>query len=429
MFHALGLALALFTAMSSGEVQTITLKQAVDMAFSTSPEMRIAQAQEEAAKQSIADARSSFIPAFYIGSGAAYTRGALQQIEGQPPAIAQAYAVSQIFNLPQKYAIRELQATAMAASVTALSQRDELVWRVASTYLDLDRAARTLEAIRAETASLEKLQALTLERVKEGQEIPSEGTRARLGVARNRQRVVELEGRVSLLESTLKSMLSMPEDRHIRTVPDSVPAGAAFDSADAEKQAIARAIDNSFDLKRLRHELEAKEARVRAEESQKYPQVELIAEYALQQQIFRFESNVRTTPNNVQLGTSIKIPLFAQHKIGARVGVATAELNQVRAQIDAARRRIAIEVRQIFQQSRQAGANKEVARLELELARESTGVMLARFQEGRAGARELEQARLEESGHWNTLLDSGFELDRAHLQLLRATGEILTVLQ
>src|ERR1022692_2319122 len=131
MFHAILFALAMF----AGDVETLTLKQAVDMALGSSPELRIAQAQEEAAKQSIAEARSSFIPAFYVGSGAAYTRGALQQIEGQPPAIAQAYAVSQIFNLPQKYAIRELQANSMAAGVTALSRRDDLIWRVASIYL------------------------------------------------------------------------------------------------------------------------------------------------------------------------------------------------------------------------------------------------------------------------------------------------------
>ena len=111
-----------------------------------------------------------------------------------------------------------------------------------------------------------------------------------------------------------------------------------------------------------------------------------------------------------------------------RVGVATAELSQVRNQVEAARRRITIEVRQIFQQSRMAGAAKEVARLELELARETTEVPLARYEEGRAGARDLEQARLEESGRWNALLDAGFDLDRARLQLLRATGDIATVL-
>jgi outer membrane protein TolC len=241
MFHSIFLALV----MLAGDVETLTLKQAVDMALGTSPELKIAQAQEEAAKQSIAEARSSFIPAFYIGSGAAYTRGALQQIEGQPPAIAQDYAVSQIFNVPQRYAIRELQANSMAVGVTALSRRDELIWRVASTYLDLDRASRTLDVARKETESLEKLQALTLERVKEGQEIPSEGTRARLGVAKNRQRLVELEGRTSLLESTLKSMLSMPEDRRIRTVPDSMPAAGAADSPAEEAHAIARALPST----------------------------------------------------------------------------------------------------------------------------------------------------------------------------------------
>jgi hypothetical protein len=63
------------------------------------------------------------------------------------------------------------------------------------------------------------------------------------------------------------------------------------------------------------------------------------------------------------------------------------------------------------------------------LARESTGVILARYEEGRAGARELEQARLEESARWNALIEVGSEVDRAHLQLLKTTGEIAALLQ
>ncbi len=410
--------------------ETLTLKQAVNIALAASPEMKIAQAQQDGAAAAVAEGRSGFVPAFFVGSGAAYTRGALQQIEGQPPSVAQAYAFSQIFNKPQKHAIRELQFSAQAAIAGSLSRRDEVIWRVASTYLDLDRVVRTLELVRKESESLEKLQALTLERVKEGQEIQSEGTRARLGVARNRQRVVDLEGRASFLEATLKSMLSFPEDRHILTVPESMPVTTASDSLEEETRAISRAIDNSPELKRLAHEVEAKEEHVRLEHAQKYPSMELVAQYAFLSRLTRFETtNLNNlTPNNVQLGTSIKIPLFTNARVSAREAGANAELTQVKNQLEAAKRRIALEVRQIFQTSRAAAAAKDVARLELELARESTGVALARFEEGRAAARDLEQARLEESNRWNAMLESGFELDRAHLQLLKATGEITKVI-
>jgi outer membrane protein len=432
MFFHFFLVLAL---AGDAPTDTITLKQAVEMALGVSPEIRSMQAQQDAAQQAIKEARSAFIPAFYLGSGAAYTRGTSQQIEGQPPSLGNAVLIGQLFNRPMSHAVEEMRANAQAVTAGSVTRRDDLIWRVATTYLDLQHTTGELEVAVKESDSLIKLQELTLERVKEGRELPTEGTRARLNFARHRQHLLELQGRSTLLESTLKSMLSLPEERHVRTVSEPLAAiqqgDAASDSAAEENRAVNRAWENSSELKKLGFEAEAKQARVRTEQSQKYPQMELLANYAFLSRETRFVTgNLNNlTPNNVQLGTSIKIPLFGNARIAARVGEANAELTQAKSNLESAKRRIALEVRQAFQQSREAGAAREVARLELELARENTSVTLALFEEGRAGSKELEQSRLEESAKWNALLDTGFLGDRARLQLLKATGEISKVLQ
>jgi outer membrane protein TolC len=430
-FHfLLSLALA-----GDAPTDTITLKQAVEMALAASPEIHIVQAQQDAAQQAINEARSAFIPAFFLGSGAAYTRGTSQLIEGQPPSLGNAILIGQLVNKPLRYAVEETRANARAVTAGSATRRDDLIWRVATTYLDLEHTTGELEVASKETDSLTKIQALMLERVKEGQELPSEGTRARLNVARHRQHLLELEGRSTLLEATLKSMLSLPEDRHIRTVSEplaSIQQGdVPYDSAAEENRAVTRAWENSPELKKLAFEVQAKQARLRAEDSQKYPQMELLVNYAYLSRATRFVTGTLNTltPNNIQLGTSIKIPLFGNARISARMGEATAELTQAKNTLEAAKRRIALEVRQAFQQSREAGAAREVARLELELARENTTATLSRFEEGRAGSKDLEQSRLEESAKWNTLLDTGFLMDRVRLQLLKATGEISKVLQ
>ncbi|SRR5579871_581654 len=434
MFHFLLSLTLLASGAPDTPPETLTLKQAVEMALAASPEVKVMQAQQDAAQQAINEARSAFIPAFYLGSGAAYTRGTSQLIEGQPPSIANAVVIGQILNRPLSHAVEEMRANAQAVSAGASVRRDDLIWRVSTAYLDLAHTASELEAVSKETGSLTKLEALMLERVKEGRELPSEGTRAKLNVARNRQHILEMQGRVTLLESTLRSLLSLPEDRRFRTSPEplgALEADAALDSVEEENRAVQRAWDNSAELKKLNFELQAREARLRAEESQKYPQMELLVNYAYLTRATRFvTSSLNTlTPNNIQLGTSIKIPLFANAKIAARVGEATAEITVAKAALESAKRRIALDVRTAFQQSREATASKEVARLELELARQNTSVTLAQFEEGRAGAKELEQARLEESGKWNALLDSGFAGDKAKLQVLKATGEISRLVQ
>jgi len=158
--------------------------------------------------------------------------------------------------------------------------------------------------------------------------------------------------------------------------------------------------------------------------------MELVAQYGYFSQLTRFAVPLNNfTPNNVELGTSLRIPLFANRRIAARVGEATAALTEARNEMEAAKRKIALDVRQAFQASRLAGASREVAGLELDLARETTGVVLAKFEEGRASARELEQARLEETARFNALLDVGFDLDKARLQVLKTTGEIAAALE
>jgi outer membrane protein TolC len=66
--------------------------------------------------------------------------------------------------------------------------------------------------------------------------------------------------------------------------------------------------------------------------------------------------------------------------------------------------------------------------MSLDVARESAGVVLARFQEGRVSARELEQAHSEEAANWLAFLDADFALERARLDLLRQTGGLRAAL-
>ena len=133
--------------------------------------------------------------------------------------------------------------------------------------------------------------------------------------------------------------------------------------------------------------------------------------------------------NNFQVGVSMRMNLFDGKRIEARVGQASAGLREARARLAAALNDVAVEVRRLYRQLEQRQAAREVARLELEVARESFTVTLARFEEGRISSRELEQARSEESARWIGFLDGNFALERARLDLLRQTGGLLAALQ
>ncbi len=78
---------------------------------------------------------------------------------------------------------------------------------------------------------------------------------------------------------------------------------------------------------------------------------------------------------------------------------------------------------------RELDATREVARLDLKLAQESLQLLQAKFDEGRANLRDIENARLDENDKWVAFLDADFARQQSQLTLLQATGQLAKVFQ
>jgi hypothetical protein len=97
--------------------------------------------------------------------------------------------------------------------------------------------------------------------------------------------------------------------------------------------------------------------------------------------------------------------------------------------VNQTRGRVSGEARRAWQQSQNAQAATEVARLDLEVAREQLSILLAQMSEGRATLRQVEEARFLEQEKWLALYDARYTMERARYELLRHTGEILAALR
>ena len=64
-----------------------------------------------------------------------------------------------------------------------------------------------------------------------------------------------------------------------------------------------------------------------------------------------------------------------------------------------------------------------------ELAQESLQIVQAKFDQGRATLRDIEQARLDENDKWVAFLDADFARQQGQLTLLQATGQLAKVFQ
>jgi len=99
-------------------------------------------------------------------------------------------------------------------------------------------------------------------------------------------------------------------------------------------------------------------------------------------------------------------------------------LRQAEGELALQQRSVERQVRQQFWHVRELEAGREVARLELQLARQNLDLAQARFQQGQATLADVERARLEENEKWLAFLDAGLNYQKSELELLRLTGRL-----
>src|ERR1700733_8873709 len=189
----LGMALFWIALPARAETYTLTLKQAVDRALAQNPEIVEARMDELRATLGVRYAQSPFTPRVDVGSGAAYTNGFPLSIEGAAPAVFEAKTSQYLYNMPQRYAIKQARESARGAGFASGEKADDIAFRVASLYIDLDRAARLADSAQKQVESLEKAVHTVVARVEEARELAVTGQEANVTLLRSRQRLLALE--------------------------------------------------------------------------------------------------------------------------------------------------------------------------------------------------------------------------------------------
>jgi outer membrane protein TolC len=158
----------------------LTLKRSIDLALQNSKEIQLAKIQARVADQSASLTKAEFLPNLYAGSGAGYTYGLPETPGGRPPSIFSLTYTEEVFNGPLRGLAKEQQEQARAQHIALEDTRNLVIQRVATAYLELVKVRHSLELLRKEKDSAEKIVDVTQERQGEGFELPTEVTKAQL---------------------------------------------------------------------------------------------------------------------------------------------------------------------------------------------------------------------------------------------------------
>src|SRR5262249_24751083 len=158
--------------------------------------------------------------------------------------------------------------------------------------------------------------------------------------------------------------------------------------ADPDSASLERALQNSVDLKQAAAERQTTFMRLQGEKGSRWPTISVIGQYNV---LAKFNDYGiffnKFQRNNIVAGVQVRIPIFAAQTSS---GIASAKANFSVAQtaFDAKRSEVTADVRLKARQRREMQAAQEVARLELDLAQQNTGVVQSQFNQGRASLRE-----------------------------------------
>ncbi len=414
-------------APSSAAPIVLTLKRAVELALQNSKDIQLAKIQVRVADQSANVTKSEFRPNLYAGSGAGYTYGLPETPGGRPPSVFSLTYSQSVFNGPLRGLAKEQEEQVRAQRVLLEETRSTVMAQVATAYLELVKVRHSLELLRKEKDSAQKIVEVTQQRQGEGFELPVEVTKAQLTRAQVVQRILQLEGRQDELEVYLRNQLGFAQEQSIEVTAEDLPGAAEQEGANL----IALASQSSPSIAFAESDVKAKELRLAGEKRGYWPTIELVSVYSVLAK-FNFDNYTNIVNNfrynNLNAGVNVQVPLFSS-KTRAGVALAQANLDAAKVNLSNKRNQVSAEMRQKSRKVQQADAGKEVSRLELQLAQQNVAVMLALFGEGKMNLRDMERARLDENEKWMLFLDASFERQQAQLELLRTAGQLDKVLE
>lgn len=408
------------------EVHNLTLQQALEVAARQNPDVVLARLDRQHAEYGIQVAQDPFRPKIYAGSGLAYTYGYPNSIEGNAPSLFQIRTDMALFNRSKSYNLASAREIARGAELGTQSKAEEVAYQAADLFLRASQLEHQSQTLSNQLPSLQRVVQTMAASVSEGAELPLELKRARVNAAMSEQRLNSNKLDSDYYEMMLAVALGYSANDRVKPVDSNLSTIAAPPS---ETEAADTAMRNNKELRQMQSNILAKAMDVRSFKAVRLPQIDLVAQYAFFAKYNYEQYFQKFQHNNYQIGASVAIPILIGSASNGLAQEAYTDMQKLRVQMDQTRNRILAETRRSYQIWQNAQSMRDLARMQLDFAREELTVLLAQNGEGRIPVSRVEQARLEESNKGMVFYEADLQEIRAKLAILRQTGNLLTAIR
>ena len=416
-------ALVLACAASITQAQ-VSLTTVVEMAQQNSNAVKLANADLQKAQAALAQTEDAYIPNFVIGSQIGYSHG----FPTGQPSVGNATMQSLVLSFSQRQYVKAARAGVEAANLNLKDAKEQVALDASSDYIEMDTVRRELEAVREQEQDAVRLVAIEEQRTEAGVDPLSSLLQAKLTAAQLRLSRLHLETRSATLAKQLATLTGLPDGS---IVPDhaSIPEIPAVSADEAARPVPGIESANVLARSRL---LEAKGADL----AWRRPSIGFGA-------VYNYDSNELNnyakyynnfTPNNVSFGLQVSIPFF-DFAVRAKAKVSVAEALRAKVEAEQAQQQNDIQISQLTSSLRELDAQAEVASLKQQIAEAQLKSIDAQLEVGNGATgtpgappqlspTAEQQASIDERQKYVDALDSGFDLNKARLDLLRALGHM-----
>lgn len=400
--------------------EPLPLKHAVELALRHSTVTGAAEADEQRAFAAYHEARNQYLPQVVAGAGLGASWGFPLSLEGAAPSLFNVNTQSALINPSLRDFVRAAKSEWQVSTLQSKDQRNQVIQDTVLTYVELAKWQDLSSHLQQALAEARKMEDVVSQRIQEGVDNANAGTQSRLSAARARLRVTEAKGAIEVLRSHLAQLTGLPA-AGIEIAEESIPPMPALNQED---DLAAKAVQSSPVVQAADTRAGAETLRARGEHRALLPSVDFAAQYAVLSRFNNYDEFYNAFErNNATVGVAIRFPFFnpSQH---ARAQSADATALRAKKDAQTARNQVSEETLKLQRSVEQLEAARDVADLEYQVASSATEAAQVRVDSGTATLHDLDDARTQANERYNALQDASFQLQRARIGLLRATGEL-----
>jgi outer membrane protein TolC len=402
--------------------EQLPLKHAVELALAHSTTMEASHIDEQRAFASYHEVRNQYLPQLTVGSGLGKSWGYPLSLEGSAPSIVNTTAQSAVFNPALRDFVRAARTEWQESTIQTKDQRSQVIQETVLSYAELSKWEMQMSHLSHDYEEALKMEQTVNQRVLAGVDNPLIRNQARLNAARVYLHISQAQGAIDVLRNRLSQLTGLPATA-IETVPESIPP---LPEVNQEDNLAAKAVQDNPLIQIADNRASALNFRARGEHRAAWPTLDFAAQYALLATFNNYEQFFQPhsfQQNNATVGVQIRFP-FLNPSQRARAQAADAAALHAKKDVEATKNQVSEQTLKLQRSVAQLAAAQQVVDLEYQIAKSDLDAVQVRVDAGSATLHDLDDARNQANERYDALQDTNFELQRARINLLRATGEL-----